>query len=117
MTMGIVLVACLAARIADEVYDDKDIDLELHEFGHKAWDPVQLSLSVAILNQDVFPLDITEISQPLPECLDLRPGIVGVSSPDTYPIRGIFAGCCASTANAKSQEQSAESNTKIVFLH
>ena len=79
MTMGIVLVACLAARIADGIVDDKDIDLELHEFGHKAWDTVQLSLSAAILNQDVFSLDITEISQPLPECLDVRPGIGGVA--------------------------------------
>ena len=71
MTMGIVLVACLAARIAAGSCKDKHIDLELHEFGHKAGDTVQLSLSVAILNQDVFPLDVTEISQPLPECLDL----------------------------------------------
>ena len=55
MTMGIVLVACLAARIAGRFGADKHIDLELHEFGHKAWDTVRLSLSIAILNQDVFP--------------------------------------------------------------
>jgi hypothetical protein len=30
--------------------DDKDIDIELYEFGHKARDTVQLSLSIAILN-------------------------------------------------------------------
>ena len=41
MTMGIVLVACLAARIADG-YGDNDIDLELYEFGHKAWDTVSI---------------------------------------------------------------------------
>ena len=41
MTMGIVLVACLAARIAAVDLEDKHIDLELHEFGHKAWDTVR----------------------------------------------------------------------------
>ena len=75
MTMGIVLVACLAARIADEGWDDKDIDLELHEFVHEAWDTVRLSLSAAILDHDVFPLDVTEISQSLPQCLDVRPRV------------------------------------------
>jgi hypothetical protein len=52
----------------------KDIYLELHEFGHKAWVTVQLSFDVAILNEDVFSLNITEISQPLLESLDRRPG-------------------------------------------
>jgi hypothetical protein len=42
----------------------------LHEFGHKAWVTVQLSFNVAILNEDVFSLDITEVSQSSPECLD-----------------------------------------------
>ena len=97
MTMGIVLVACLAARIAGMRSQDKDIDLELHEFGHKAWDTVRLSLNVAILNQDVFPLNVTEISQPLPECLDLRPGSVGIgrSVPTQILSAGLSFGCCA----------------------
>jgi hypothetical protein len=50
----------------------------LHELGHKTWDTVQLSLNVAILNQDVFSLSITEIAQPVPKCLDPRPGSVGI---------------------------------------
>ena len=37
MTIGIVLVACFAARIAGGV-EEKDIDLELDEFRHEAWD-------------------------------------------------------------------------------
>ena len=36
MTIGIVLVAFLAARIAGTCSDDKDIDLELHDFGYDA---------------------------------------------------------------------------------
>src|SRR4030095_16162271 len=62
-----------------ESWGDQDIDLELHEFGHKAWDTVHLSLSVAILNQDVFPLNITEISETLAECVDERIGSGGVA--------------------------------------
>ena len=38
-----------------KVSADKHIDFELHEFGHKAWDTVQLALSVAILTKMFFP--------------------------------------------------------------
>ena len=55
MTMGIVLVACLAARIDGRDYDDKDIDFELHKFVHEAWDEVEFSLCAAILNAMFFP--------------------------------------------------------------
>ena len=55
MTMGIVLVACLAAWIAPaEVWDDKNIDLELHELGYEAWDAVTFSLGAAKLDHKVF---------------------------------------------------------------
>ena len=80
MTMGIVLVACLAARIAGGDVATRTSTLSCTSSATKAWDTVRLSLNVAILNQDVFSLDITEIAQPLPECLDLRPGIVGIAS-------------------------------------
>src|SRR4029077_13379630 len=69
---------------------DKDIDLELHEFGYVFQDLVPLSLNVAILNQDVFPLNITKISQPLPECLDLRPRIVGITKSGHISYPGHF---------------------------
>jgi hypothetical protein len=53
------------------------MDVELHEFGHKAWPSVQHSRTIAILNQDVFPLDITEISQRLLKCSGSRIRISG----------------------------------------
>src|SRR5213594_2051709 len=56
----------LAARIACKFGGDKHIYIALDEFGHKAWDTVQLSFSGAKLNQNVFSLNITEISQPSP---------------------------------------------------
>jgi hypothetical protein len=52
----------------------------LHKLSHKAWDTVQLPLNVAIVNQDGFSLNITDISQPLPKCLDPRPGTVGIAT-------------------------------------
>jgi hypothetical protein len=52
----------------------------LNEFGRKAWDTVRLSCNIAIFDKDVFPLNITEISERLPESLDLRPGIFGIAS-------------------------------------
>jgi hypothetical protein len=59
---------------------DKDVHFESYEFGYETRDPVEISLSVAIFNQDIFPLDITEVSQSLPECLYLRPGIGWIAS-------------------------------------
>jgi hypothetical protein len=53
---------------------DKHIDFRLHKFGDKAWEAIQLSLSVTRFNLNVFPLDITKIPQPLPECLKVERG-------------------------------------------
>ena len=71
---------------------DEDIDLELHKFGHKAGDPVQLPIGIAILNQDVFPLNVAQISQPLPEC-SVRFALLEAEGPKNNPIRGTFFGC------------------------
>ena len=56
-----------ALSCTDPYCNYKDIYLELHEFGQKGWITVQLSFDVAIVNQNVFPLDIPEVLQPLPE--------------------------------------------------
>jgi hypothetical protein len=66
-----------------KVSADKHIDFELHEFGHKAWDTVQLALSVTILYENVLPLSITEISQ--------RWTCVGSSSMTTKSLSWLFA--------------------------
>ena len=59
--------------------DDKNIDLELHELGDEAWHPVGFPLSAAKLDLEVFSLDITEIAQPLPQRLDVRPRIGSIA--------------------------------------
>ena len=88
----------------------------MHEFGHKAWDTVLLSLRVAILNQDVFPLNITEVSQPLPECLNWRPGMEGSSLGTRYPICGTFFGCCASAAKLSAKSRVLSVKPMTAFL-
>ena len=96
ITMGIVLVACLAARIAGTVPLTRTSTLSCTSSTTRSEDLLPLSLNVAILNQDVFPLDVTKISQPLPECLDLRPRIVGITKSGhiSYPrdFRGLLRG-------------------------
>ena len=77
MTMGIVLVACLAARIAGVVARTSTSTLSCTSSATSPGMRSRFALSVAILNLDVFPLDVTEIAQPLAECLDIRCGSVG----------------------------------------
>ena len=64
-----------------ESRDDEHIDLELHEFSNKAWETFVLSLDVAILNVNVFLLDVTEIAQSLTKCFDTRPRIFAITAP------------------------------------
>jgi len=76
----------------------------LHQFGYKAWVTIELSLDIAILDDNVFPLDITEISQSLLESLDRRPGSLGTAPVgDTYPIRGTFPACWASAGKESAR--------------
>jgi hypothetical protein len=62
----------------------------LHEFGDKTWAKFLFSLKVAILNQDVFSLNMTELTQPLPECLNPRPGSFGIAKPHISDPRDIL---------------------------
>ena len=73
MTMGIVLVACLAARTAPRALTTSTSTLSCTSSatrsGRRPSKPC-----VAVLNQDVFSLDITELSQPLTERIGQRIG-------------------------------------------
>src|SRR5262249_34388477 len=97
--------------------NDKYIDLKLYQFGHKAWVTIALSLNVAILNQDVFPLDITEISQPMPKSLDIGPrigraaGRRHVSDPWDFPRLLRLGG------QGKRKERSARDTDSDLSLH
>ena len=67
MTIGIVLVAPLAASDACVTSRNDDVDLELHQLRRKIGKPVELSFREPILDDDVLSFDIAELAQPLPE--------------------------------------------------
>ena len=70
MTMGIVLVACLAAWVANLNVVTSTSTLSRTSSITRFRDTIQTPLNVTILNQNVFSLNIMEIAQPLPECFD-----------------------------------------------
>ena len=70
MTIGIVWVASLAARVGGGRTGDNHVDLETHQFGRKRRETIELSLRRPPLNHNVFPLDVTKIAKTLPERLD-----------------------------------------------
>ena len=68
-TMGMVLVACLAARAARCDWGHDDINLERNQFGRKSGEPVELPLGISVFNHEVATLDVTEVTQSLTEGL------------------------------------------------
>ena len=94
MTIGIVEVASLAARVDCRTSRDDDVYLETHEFGRKLRQAIGFSLCRSPLDDNVFPLHVSQLAQTLPECLDAGRDS-GRGGTARNPIRGIFVGCCA----------------------
>ncbi len=93
--MGIVALAFLAAKIAGPDGDD-DVNFETDQFGCKVRQPFEFPFCISVLNDNVFPFDIAKLAQPLAKCFDpgrKKDAEVAIR----IPIRGIPAGCCAST--------------------
>src|SRR5215475_5064882 len=71
MTMGIVWVACWAARLAGAVGRRRrrhdDVDLETDQFGGEGGQFLELALGESGLDGDVLPFDVPVVAQPLPE--------------------------------------------------
>ena len=66
--MGIVLVACMAARVPSVPPSaTDDINLERNQFGRKSGEPLELPLGISVFNHDVAALDVTEVTQSLEE--------------------------------------------------
>ena len=76
ITMGIVLVAFLAAWIAGPLLYHDDIDLETHQLGRKLREPIALSLRISVLDGDVLSFYVAKLAQSHPNCL----GTGGLSS-------------------------------------
>ena len=67
MTMGIVLVAFLAAYRAGAVLGHDGVYAEPDKLGGKPVKPPVVSIGEARLNNDVLPLDVAKLAQALPE--------------------------------------------------
>jgi hypothetical protein len=58
---------------------DKHIDFLLHKFRNEPWDLIGHTADVTILNQNVFPLSITNLPKRLTEYLHPRPGPIEIA--------------------------------------
>jgi hypothetical protein len=68
VTIGIVLVASLAARRLRN-HRNNDVNLELDQLCRKISEPVEFPFRESVLDDDVLSLDIAKLAQPLPESL------------------------------------------------
>ena len=64
MTMGIVVVACLAARAAGVPWVMMMSTLRLHQVRRECGETLILALGPPILDSDVLPLDVSVVSKP-----------------------------------------------------
>ena len=91
-----------------------DIDLETHQLGRKLREPIELPLSISVLDGDVLSFYVTKLAQSQPNCLGTG-GSLAESADDRYPIRGIFFGCCASADEQSAKSKMLMRKTKNIF--
>ena len=94
MTIGIVLVACLAARVSVWTGRHDDCHLQMHHFDRECGDLFEFSIGPSIVNDDVFALDISKFGQALPLNASTRAEITEGDRAAKNPIRGtVLTGC------------------------
>ena len=69
ITMGIVFVAFLAARIGLSPPRHEDMDLETHQLGRKLGEPIELPLRIPVLDGDVLSFYVAKLAQSQPNYL------------------------------------------------
>ena len=74
MTMGIVAVASLAARVSVEPAVTMTSTLRRTSSAASVREAIEFSLRRSPLNDNVFPLHVPKLAQPLAECLDAGRG-------------------------------------------
>ena len=72
MTIGMLLVACWAARSAGVPDSDDDINLEPDELGGKRGKAIGVTFSPAVLDVTCLALDPAQVAEALSERLDAR---------------------------------------------
>ena len=79
-TMGIVPVACLAAREGDRGLSHEDVNLERNQLGRESGRSVGLPLGISVFDQDVAALDVTEVTHFLGRKASCRWGLAAGSA-------------------------------------
>jgi hypothetical protein len=71
MTMAVV---CVARRAADaaRLHSSDHLGLELNELDRKVGEPVSTAVCRAVLDDEILTFDISELFEPLSECVEVR---------------------------------------------
>ena len=97
-TMGMVVVAALAANAAEGPAASDDYDLSANQFGRQRRQPIVLTLRPAVFDRNVLALDIAGLLQALSKSAQTVREASGMGVRN--PITGI-AGCCARAASGQ----------------
>ena len=73
-TMGIVVVACWAARTVGVPAGEEHVGLECDQFGGEGGQAVELLRGKAVINAEVLPLAVAEVMEPLEEGFETGAG-------------------------------------------
>src|SRR5262249_48299600 len=72
MTIGMLDVACLAARAGCRSFDQHDVDGQPNQFGGEFWQSVGVARSRAKFKDQIMPFNISEPTHLLTECCEQR---------------------------------------------
>ena len=61
-TIGMVVVACCAARAPGVAPHEDEVDLEAGKLRRQAWEAIEVAVRRPVLDEDVLTLDITKIA-------------------------------------------------------
>jgi hypothetical protein len=61
MTIGIVVVVCLARKRSRCTSGHENVNLETHQLGRQVGEPIIFPLGPSILDDDVLPLHVAEL--------------------------------------------------------
>src|SRR5258707_1374623 len=81
MTIGIVSVACLAARIAIGKGVTRTSTFACTSFGDQLGNTRLPSLGAAIFDDEIHPIDVAMLAHSLLQCFDERPRVGGAAGP------------------------------------
>jgi hypothetical protein len=98
-------------------WGDKDIDFGSHKFVYQIGNSFLLARSEPILDDDIFPFDITEFPHSPAERLNKGPGIGGIATPRKKANAWNFPRLLRLDRKAERKEHSAKRKEKDFVAH